>query len=186
MSALKPGEQWKSVPGYTSYEVSNLGRARSWIAPGHPKLKLSTPTVLRCSLWDTGYLMLWTPSGSKAVHRLVCRAFNGPPNGARVARHLNGDKSNNRATNLAWGTHADNMADSKRHGTDPAGERNGAAKLTEAQVVAIKSRLTNERGNRAALAREFGVSPSMVERIANGQNWTHLSDPTLIREGVDK
>ena len=180
-------ETWVAVPEYEGrYEVSDLGRVRSWVAPGHPKSRLSTPKLLRCSIFSNGYRMLWTPTGSKSVHRLVCGAFNGPaPVGARVVRHLDGDELNNCATNLAWGTHSDNMADSKRHGTDPAGERNPAAKLTEAQVIAIKSRLTNERGNRAELGREFGMSPSMIQRIARGQNWTHLSDPVLIREGIE-
>ena len=56
-------------------------------------------------------------TGPMRVHRLVCEAFNGPPpfEGA-VVRHLNGIKTDNRATNLAWGTKAENTADMLRLG----------------------------------------------------------------------
>lgn len=46
------------------------------------------------------------------VHQAICTAFHGPPpfDGALV-RHLDGDATNNRPENLAWGTHQDNADD---------------------------------------------------------------------------
>lgn len=179
-------EMWRPVPGMEeTHEVSDSGRIRSWLKSGSARLRASVPREIKGSVFSTGYRMFWTPAGSRGFHRIVCEAFHGPcPSGMHVARHLDGDKLNNRADNLAWGTYAENMADARRHGTDPLGSRNAAAKLTESQVAQIKSLLTDTRGNRASLARRFGVSPSMVERIARGQNWTHV-DPILVREGVE-
>lgn len=51
------------------------------------------------------------------VHQLVLEAFVGPRPEGMVTRHLNGDPSDNRLTNLAWGTHAENNADTVQHGT---------------------------------------------------------------------
>jgi hypothetical protein len=51
-------------------------------------------------------------------------------------RHLDGNRSNNRLDNLAWGTPLENGADKARHGT-AKGERNGRAKLTAAKVRRI-------------------------------------------------
>lgn len=51
------------------------------------------------------------------VHRLVCAAIHGPPPSPdhTDVRHLDGDKGNNQASNLAWGTRSENMLDVVRH-----------------------------------------------------------------------
>lgn len=53
----------------------------------------------------------------KYVHRLVAEAFIPNPMNYPEVRHMDGDPYNNAATNLEWGTHADNMKDAQRHGT---------------------------------------------------------------------
>lgn len=51
------------------------------------------------------------------VHQLVAEVFIGPtPTGMEV-RHLNGIYADNRLSNLAYGTRAQNVADSIAHGT---------------------------------------------------------------------
>lgn len=53
----------------------------------------------------------------RMVHVLVLEAFDKPRPPGMVGRHLDGDKLNNHISNLAWGTPAENTADSRRHGT---------------------------------------------------------------------
>jgi hypothetical protein len=80
----------------------------------------------------------------------------------------------NRLENLSYGTPAQNNgADRLRDGTLPRGERSGSSKLTEAQVVAIKSRSAAGE-SRAALGREFGVRPESISHIALGRSWGWL------------
>ena len=44
------------------------------------------------------------------VHRLVCETFRGAaPTGYTDVSHMNHDTSDNRAVNLRWSTHADNV-----------------------------------------------------------------------------
>ena len=63
-----------------------------------------------------------------AVHRLVAIVHLGPaPSAAHEVRHLNGDKSDNRVENLAWGTRKQNAADRARHGRTSRGEVHSAA-----------------------------------------------------------
>jgi hypothetical protein len=50
------------------------------------------------------------------------------------------------------------------------GTRNGRAKLTLDQVASIRSRVASGE-SRAVLAREFGVSWTAINYIANGRNW---------------
>ncbi len=52
---------------------------------------------------------------SKTVHRLVCAAFHGAPDG-RQADHLNGVKADNRSSNLEWVTPKENTRRAIRAG----------------------------------------------------------------------
>lgn len=129
-------ERWLPIPGWEHYEVSDLGRVRSLdhmvvTKGGAQKLqrgKVLTPTVAR-----TGYLRLTLYAGgsepvrqrqrSMHVHILVLEAFTGrrpvpPPGHKRMeGRHLDGNRLNNRLTNLAWGTSSENSQDAILHGT---------------------------------------------------------------------
>lgn len=116
-AAMTPlqGEIWRAAVGYPDYEVSNLGRVRS--------LKFTYPRLLAATANRSGYLRvcLWEGNRSrhKFVHGLVCEAFLGPyPDGQEV-RHLNDVKSDNRLTNLTYGTRSENIRDSVRNGTQP-------------------------------------------------------------------
>lgn len=62
------------------------------------------------------------------VHSLVARAFHGeqPAPGYEV-RHLDGNKTNNHFTNLAWGTTKQNADDRFLHGRTSRGEKHSAA-----------------------------------------------------------
>lgn len=64
--------------------------------------------------------------GEKAslrVHRIVCNAFHGKPFAAAIVRHLDGNKENNHADNLAWGTAKENVQDAFRHGARGTGTK---------------------------------------------------------------
>ena len=50
-----------------------------------------------------------------ALHRLVLEAFAGLRPQGMVCRHLDGNKWNNRQSNLQWGTPAENAADRALH-----------------------------------------------------------------------
>ena len=63
-----------------------------------------------------------------AVHVLVARNHLPPkPSAAHEVRHLDGNKENNHATNLAWGTRKENAQDRERHGRTSRGIRHSAA-----------------------------------------------------------
>lgn len=58
-------------------------------------------------------------SVTTSVHRLVALAFIGPcPEGMEVL-HINGEPDDNRLENLRYGTRAENVADTIRHGRHP-------------------------------------------------------------------
>lgn len=98
-------EEWRSIIGFDSYEVSNAGRVRR--KGSDPKL----PTIAA-----TGYNVISMSEEGKTfvrtIHTLVLQAFHGP----KIliddeARHLNNNKADNRASNLLWGRAQENAND---------------------------------------------------------------------------
>lgn len=61
----------------------------------------------------------------------------------------------------------------KRWGAPSPGERNGAAKLTETDVRAIRRRHT-EGHTQSAIGKVFGVSQQTVGRIVRRERWAHV------------
>lgn len=60
--------------------------------------------------WD-GKRFIYSRRGHSTlkVHRLVCEAFNGPPQDGQVCMHMNENASDNRPENLAWGSQKENL-----------------------------------------------------------------------------
>lgn len=113
-----PATAWKPVPGYKGrYEVSDDGQIRSGRRKGAPG------GLLKASPDCLGYpsVSLCKPGGQQTarVHTLVLSAFVGPKPAGMEARHLDGDRTNNRLSNLVWGTHSENLEDQVAHGTHP-------------------------------------------------------------------
>lgn len=111
-------ERWCPIPGYEGlYDVSDLGRVRSWI----PWRKRPLPHILTGGSDGRGYRNVTLCAGGherhEAVHRLVALAFIGPRPEGHQTRHLDGDPSNNALVNLCYGTQSENQQDSIRHGT---------------------------------------------------------------------
>lgn len=111
---------------------------------------------------------------NRKVHSLVASAFLPPrPSPEHQLRHLNGDKRDNRATNLAWGTAQENANDRFAHGNNPSGSRNGSAKLNESQVKEIRKRLAQGE-SRVTLAAEYGVHKQTISNINTRRWWRHV------------
>lgn len=102
------------------------------------------------------------------VHILVCQAFHGPCPEGMECRHLNGDRGDCRASNLAWGTRSENQMDRVEHGTSNRGETHPMAKLTNEEVDEI-ARLLAEGVRNCSLAARYHVSPSTICCIKKGR-----------------
>lgn len=111
----------------------------------------------------------------RQAHRAVCEIVNGkPPTPQHEAAHSCGKGHEGCVTpkHLRWATSAENKADRIIHGTVGRGERNGLAKLTEADVLGIR-RLAGS-ASRREIARRFGVSPANISAIITRATWAWL------------
>lgn len=105
-------EIWRLSPSLPEYMVSDLGRIMRI-----PYLKETPNGGLRQyggKPWygvDVGNRMTFRfQNRTFKVHRLVCEAFNGPPpEGKDVCMHIDEDYSNNKPSNLSWGTQKENL-----------------------------------------------------------------------------
>lgn len=160
------GEQWRPVPDFPAYEASSRGRVRR------------NGRILRTHLGKSGYpyIQLWRDGEGvyQTLHGVIAKTFLGArPDGAHVS-HLDGDRTNAWSCNLAYETPTENQARRRDHGTDGRGERNPAAKLTQAQVDQIRIRLGNGE-QQAAIARDYGITRQGVWFIARGRTWAEAA-----------
>lgn len=160
----------RPLPGFPGYFVYRDGNITSKRYPdrllkgaaatpfGHRKVTLRAPS---------GQANMW-------VHRAVLLAWVGPPGSGQVARHLNGDASDNRLENLAWGTPRENQQDRVAHKTDEIGERNPAAKLTDDAVREMRRMYAEGGWTYRSIAPVFGVFWGTAGAAIAGRSWSHL------------
>ena len=95
-------EEWRNIEGYEGkYQVSNLGRVRSFIKTKSGKILSLTPDkngYLACHLYKNG------KRKCEKVHRLVAQEFIPNPNNLPQVNHKDEVKTNNNSDNLEWCT----------------------------------------------------------------------------------
>lgn len=132
-----------------------------------------------CLVWPfshngVGYGQATIQGRATTAHREMCLRRNGPPpSPAHEAAHTcgQGAKGCCNPKHLVWKTRAENQEDRLSHGTDNRGERHYGAKLTAADVVAIR----NAHGAmHKDLAEEYGVGRSTITAIITRQTWAWL------------
>lgn len=166
-------ESWRPVAEFHGYEVSDHGCVRT--------LRRANPILMTPVIDADGYSRIKLVKDGRyvhqLVHRLVATAFIGPaPEGMPICRHKDNDPANNRPSNLAWGTQADNMADKLIHGTAQIGSKHPHASICEETARQIKERLSSGRQPRGLLkhiSRDMGVSYHVVADISRRKTWGH-------------
>lgn len=141
-----------------------------------------------CWLWTAyvcprGYGSI-SPSHHTIVsaHRFSYERYVGPiPPGLHVCHKCDVPSCVN-PDHLFVGTNAENRADSVRKGRAARGERHGAARLTEADVLAIRRSDKTLR----EIAAEYGIARFTAWRVVHGRSWRHVIESDLLAEAEEK
>jgi len=115
------------------------------------------------------------------VHRLVAFAFLGPPpTSDHEINHIDGDRTNNRVTNLEWVTRQENAVHAHQILGKGIGETHPLARLTQEDVGQIRRLYAAGHHSLTELAAAFGVDQVHISRIVRHEAWTHVSGPRTI------
>ena len=163
---------WGKLDPDDDYLISSDGQVKSTWSGKERLLKL-------CDR-GKGYLCFdYHKDGKRTtlyVHSCVAKVFLGDRSAeGLLALHEDGNSLNNKKENLYWGTHQQNMKDMIRHGTIPKGEKNGSAKLKEADIHGIRE-LGSTGMSQRKIAAVYGVHNSQISYILSGKYWAHLAN----------
>jgi hypothetical protein len=169
-----PDEVWGDFPEFPQYiEVSTYGnvilkaktRSDNRIEPAkQSSQKLKNNGYLEVALRN-GELRKWF-----LVHRLVALTFLPLVEGLNYVNHKNGNKMDNRVSNLEWCTPKQNAMHAHSLGLCSIGEEHYRAKLTEEEVLFIRQ----SKASSGVMAAKFGVSKSTIKYARARRSWKHI------------
>lgn len=173
-------EVWKDIPNFEGcYQISNMGYIRSldrFIEYSTGGVRLVGGVLLKPQKNTGGYYQNNLYKNMKhirvTIHRLVAELFVDGRESDLEVNHIDGDKSNNKYTNLEWCTKSHNQ----QHKYDNNliekmwGSGNPAAKLIEADVLEI-DRLLQEGLLQKDIANRFNVSVNTISNIKLRKCW---------------
>ena len=149
-------EIWEKIPGFNSfYQVSSLGNVRS--LKGNKTLFLHPNGYLQVNLYKND------KTKSRLVHRLVASAFIPNNENKPQVNHINGDKTDNKISNLEWATAKENSQHAIKTGLKP--------KRTHFKRVKIKNNIFESVKDAAIFLR---VKRTTVNAMLSGQSRNYL------------
>lgn len=164
----------KQIPFAQDYYLDENGNIYS-CKRGWNKKKLNPSVDNRAG----GYyrLKVITDNGEKVsmfIHRLMAITFLPNPDNKEEVNHIDGNKLNNRLSNLEWVTKKENMLHAhKLKLRDNTGEGNPRKILTEDEVIEIYNKCY-EGARVCDLADFYGVSRPTISDIKAKRNWQHI------------
>ncbi len=180
-------EIWKTINGYSNYQVSSLGRVKSLsrVKTGRNKFKKilfkTKDKVLKNTLLNTGYLQtnIYSDLGVPkkfSVHRLVGIYFIPNPDNKTMINHKDGVRNNNSLENLEWCTLSENI----KHAYDILGAvpytRGRFGKESPKSIPVVQKSLDNniiKKWDSGMDAVRSGFKSSSITRCCRGESKTH-------------
>jgi len=163
-------EIWKTIKGFSNYEISNFGRVKSLNRKGIMKIQFAKnyPVI---GLWKNSKRI------QIDIHLLVIYHFGKPkPSPKHECNHIDGDKRNNWNINLEWMTPKENSQHAHDNGLcNPVrGINHPRSKLIDSQVKEIRKIYKTGKSSFIKLGKKYGVDASTIKFIIKGQTWSHI------------
>lgn len=168
---VKSTGEWLEVAGSPNYIIFKDGRL--W---NSKTLRFIKPKTIAGKYQDVS-LRLDGSYRYTTLHRLLAEAFIPNPQNHPQVNHLDGNKQNNNLENLEWVTAKENSQHAIATGLKiaPMGEQFSGSKLTEDQVIQIRSEYIPRKVSRAKLAEKYHVSQGTIQCILERKTWKHVA-----------
>ena len=158
---MKEQEIWKTIDGYSNYQVSNFGRIRA------VKQRYRNKQFLKPSVDKDGYLYVTLYNNKKKrsfkIHRLVANYFIPNPDNLPQVNHKDEDKTNNMAFNLEYCTASYNSS----YGTRT--KRSIKKKIKKVSQLFLDGTPYKEYDSLTQAAYENGFCLSGISNVLHGR-----------------
>lgn len=146
---------------HDKYLRRGVSECWEWIASKNPK----------------GYGRLNVFGDVRLAHRLSYEIFNGDSTSGSLVCHLCDNPSCVNPRHLYLGTPQDNSSEmvSKGRHVPVQGEGHFSAKLTEQDVITVRSLYESQEFTRAEISRMYGVDFKTIDSICKRKAWTHVN-----------
>jgi hypothetical protein len=168
--------EWKRF-GETNYVVSSEGK----VANGDSGRVLSP--IDDGNGYDAVSIYIDKVGAKVKVHRIVAETFIPNPMGLTTVNHINGDKKDNKVSNLEWLSHSDNMKHAWDNGLMLRGSAAPLSVLDEEKVLQIKQLMLIGKSN-DEIAKAYGVVRGTISKIRSLETWKHVMPDILMPEAV--
>jgi hypothetical protein len=181
-------EIWVTVNGYPMYEVSNMGRVCAkerveqtsgfWDRSNHSrkiKRRMFKQTLQGGYLHVSFYKGDCGPKDTFVVHRLVGLHFIPNPENKPEVNHKKGIKTDNRASQLEWNTHGENIRHAHATGLKKnlSGESHPRTSLKHIDVINIR-KLYSTGTTLKELSKKYKTKYCTIWALVKGKSFKYV------------
>lgn len=157
-------EEFRDIKGFENYQVSNLGRIYS-------KKRRACLKVKR--LAGRGYYQVRLSKDGiyyyKNLHRLIAETFIPNPNNLRTVNHINGNKLDNRVSNLEWADDCRQQHEACLLGLKPTNKHI----LTEDEIIKVYE-MYSKGTSVKEIAEIYNTRTQQICKLVKGQRHQRL------------
>ena len=160
-------EEFRDIKGFEGkYKISNLGRVYSINKRACLKVKnLTNSGYYQVRLWDCNI----NNYRYKYLHRILAETFIPNPNNYRTVNHINGNKLDNRLSNLEWADDCKQQHEACLLGLKPTTKH----VLTNEEIIEVYSKYSKGQSI-YSLAKEYGTRKQQITKLVRGERHKEL------------